>query len=199
MSVLEKRVISVDEMELRDGDATNGAAQAYAEGLGVVYDREVELFEGYLEKIRSGALSRSVNGDEEIKSYIDHDLARILATTRSKPPLELSDTPQGLRFKAPIPPTSYGNDLIVNLKRRNIRGASFAFRVDDGGDIVTRDENGVFHREIISAQLFEVGPVANPAYPQTKAKVSGREELLADAEKRCAVAAASDNGIARSA
>jgi len=183
---IEKRVIDVEEMEFRVDDS-GADEQPYIEGLGVVYNREVEIFTGYFEKIRAGALSRSVNGKDEVKSYIDHSPARILATTRSKPALELTDTPEGLRFKAPIPPTSYGNDLIINVKRRNIRGASFSFSVEENGDILTRDEDGVYHREIIKAKLYEVGPVANPAYPQTSVKVSGREALLADAERRCGV------------
>jgi uncharacterized protein len=185
---IEKRFIAVNDsdvtVELRESE-TEAVQERYVEGLGVVYDREAELFPGYFETIRAGALSRSVNGDGEIKCFFNHEPNFVLATTRSKPPLELSDTPQGLRFRAAIPDTSYGRDLSENLRRRNVRGASFAFSVDEEGDILTRDEKGNYHREIISAVLYEIGPVTNPAYRQTSVKLRDDRELAAEAEVRC--------------
>lgn len=189
---LENRTIAVDGMELRE--AADGGDQPYAEGYGVIYDREVELWPGFFEKIRAGALTRSLNSGDEIKSFINHDSDKVLATTRSDPKLELYDEPKGLRFKAPIPPTSYGKDLGENLRRKNIRGASFMFMVDDRseddrGDIYIRDDDGNIHREIVRAVIYEVGPVTNPAYPQTKVNLRSREEMVEEAEARCQVVA----------
>ncbi|GBU21072.1 peptidase [Fibrobacteres bacterium R8-0-B4] len=190
---IETRFVAADDSdvtaELRESEAEK---ERFVEGLGVAYGREVELFPGFFETIRAGALSRAVNGDAEIKCFFNHDPTFVLATTRSKPPLELADTPQGVRFRAAIPDTSYGRDLIENLRRRNVRGASFSFRVDKDGDIVTRDDNGNYHREITSAKLYEIGPVTNPAYRQTSAKLRDDGELAAEAEARCKEAAAAD-------
>jgi HK97 family phage prohead protease len=201
---IERRVVAVDGLELREGPG-DGSGQRYVEGVGVVYDREVELWPGYFETIRAGALTRALKAGDEIKCFFNHEPNMVLATTRSKPALELFDEPGGLRFKAPVPPTSYGRDLEANLERRNVRGASFAFMVDyrgedDPGDTVIRDEKGNYHREITRAILYEVGPVTNPAYPQTKAKLRDAGELFAEAEERCKVeakesAAGEKNGI----
>lgn len=181
----EARTLEIEEIEFRaEGE---NSEQRFVEGLGVVYDKEIEIWPGYREKIRKGAFKDALSSGNEIKSFFNHDRNQVLATTKSKPMLEITDTEQGLRFKAPIPPTTYGKDLEVNLKRKNVRGASFEFSVDDEGDIVTRDEHGVYHREIVKATIYEIGPVTNPAYPQTKVGLRGEDDLKKEFEERCKI------------
>jgi uncharacterized protein len=176
----ENRFIEIDDVELR----TEGEAkQQYVAGLGIVYDKEVEIWPGLREKIRKGAFGKSMRSTDEVKSFFNHDASMVLATTKSDPPLYLEDTDKGLRYKAPLPPTSYGNDLSVNLSRKNVRGSSFQFSVSDEGEILTRDEKGIMHREIIDAVLYEIGPVTNPAYGNTTA--SRRSSGAADVFEGC--------------
>jgi len=177
---IEKREIVVDNIELR---SEGEGEQRFVEGLGIVYDKEVELWDGYFEKIHPEAFTRCLKSGEEIKSYFNHDPDFVLSTTRSKPALELYNTTEGLRFRSPIPPTSYGNDLIINLERKNVRGASFSFFVED--DVITVDEKGRYHRHIIKGEIFEVGPVTNPAYSSAKVGVRSKEEMFKEAETRC--------------
>lgn len=179
---VEMRFAEIDGIKIRAvGEGED--KQQYVDGLGVVYDKEVEIWDGYFEKIRSGAFDKCLKREGEIKSFFNHNPDYVLATTRSNPRLVLEDTPDGLVFHAPIPDTSYGRDLTENLKRRNVRGASFAFTTEKNGVIWTEDEKGNLHREIVSATIFEVGPVTNPAYPQTKAKVRSIDELEAEARE----------------
>jgi HK97 family phage prohead protease len=181
----EKRFIEVEDIEIRSTHVEGGTEQKFVSGIGIVYNREVEIWPGYMEKIRNGALRTSVDSGKEIKSFFNHNPSSVLSTTRSNPPLVIEDTDKGLRFESPIPPTTYGNDLEVNLQRKNVRGASFSFEVKENGDILTRDENGIYHREIIDAELYEVGPVTNPAYPSTNVGLRSQEEAFAEAEERC--------------
>lgn len=169
------RVYESDEIEIRAG-AGEESEERFVEGIGIVYDREVEIFPGFREKIRAGAFDRSLRSQSEIKSFFNHRPDYILSTTRSRPALVLADSEKGLRFRSPIPPTTYGNDLRVNLDRKNIRGASFAFSVEREGQIITRDEKGVLHREITKATLYEIGPVTNPAYAKTTASLRSAED-----------------------
>ncbi|MBN1604615.1 MAG: HK97 family phage prohead protease [Chitinispirillaceae bacterium] len=155
-------------------------SQRYVNGIGIVYDKEVELWPGYREKIRKGAFDEDLKNTKEIKSFYNHNPSMVLSTTRSTPALQLIDTEKDLRYKSPIPPTSYGNDLAVNLERKNVRGSSFSFSVAKDGDILTRDEKGVYHREIVKANLYEIGPVTNPAYGSTTAQLRSVEELCGD-------------------
>jgi HK97 family phage prohead protease len=180
----EKRVVEI-EIEGRVVPAAEGTPeQRYVSGIGIVYDREVEIWPGFLEKIRRGAFERSIRSGDEIKSFFNHDPSQVLSTTRSRPKLELEDRENGLYFNSPVPPTSYGNDLQVNIERKNVRGASFSFEVDKDGEIVTRDEKGVYHREIFGATLYELGPVTNPAYPQTKVGLRNEKEIAEEIRDR---------------
>ena len=181
MNKPEKRFIEVDEMELRSEGEDK---QSYVVGLGIVYDKEVEIWPGFREKIRKGAFDKSLRSRDEIKSFFNHNAGQVLATTRSDPPLYLEDTEKGLRFKAPIPPTSYGNDLSVNLQRKNVRGSSFQFSVDDDGEILVIDEKGVIHREIISGTLYEIGPVTNRASTSTTASMRSAEEAFVECRRK---------------
>lgn len=147
----------------------------YIVGRGVVYNTEVEIIPGVFEIIRPGSFSQSLNRFNELKCFINHDSAKILSTTRSNPALEITDNEESLDFRSPIPPTTYGNDLAINVKRGNISGASFSFMINDGGEKFTMDEDGNYHREITSAEIYEVGPVTNPAYQQTSVALRNKE------------------------
>ncbi|MDD5486688.1 MAG: HK97 family phage prohead protease [Dehalococcoidales bacterium] len=141
-------------------------------GLGIVYDEWTELWPGYKERIKKGAVKMAA----EVKSFFNHDPGKILATLDSNPALELKDTDKGLEYISPIPPTSYGKDLEINLERGNVRGSSFAFDIDR--DRMSEDEDGIFYRDIEELTLYEVGPVTNPAYIQTTAALRSAKEAL---------------------
>jgi len=195
---MEMRVFEVPDIELRAADGED--KQEYVDGIGAIYDKEVEIWPGYFEKISRGAFASCLKKGAEIKSFFNHNPDFVLSTTRSTPALNIEDTDKALVFRSPIPNTSYGRDLAENLRRKNVRGASFSFVVRDGGSTFTRDEKGNIHRDIKYADIFELGPVTNPAYPQTKAKMRSKDEImeeaieaLAEVENRSATIVDDDN------
>lgn len=143
-------------------------------GLGIVYDSWAEIWPGYRERINRGAVKQA----ETVKSFFNHDPSNVLSTLSSTPPLKLRETEKGLEYISPIPPTSYGRDLEINLERGNVRGSSFAFSVPKRGDRVWEDEAGIMHREITELTLYEVGPVTDPAYITTTAAVRSAREVI---------------------
>ena len=143
-------------------------------GLGIVYDQWMELWPGYKERINKGAVQLA----ETVKSFFNHNPSNVLSTLESTPPLELSDGDEGMEYTSPIPPTSYGRDLEVNLERGNVKGSSFAFAVPQGGDKMWEDNDGVVHREIRNLTLFEIGPVTDPAFIQTSAALRSAEKAV---------------------
>lgn len=149
--------------------------QPFVDGIGIVYNSKTEIFPGFYESIEPGAFSESLSNYRTIKSFINHNPTKILSTTRSKPELEIYDGDDFLEFSSPIPPTTYGEDLIVNLKRGNINGASFAFMINEKGDRYKKLSDGSLHRTIVSAEIYEVGPVTNPAYEQTEVGLRSKE------------------------
>jgi uncharacterized protein len=149
--------------EIRSGDEERVA------GLGIIYDQWTEIWPGYMEKVSRGAVKNA----STVKSFFNHDPDHVLSTLESDPALVLRDTDSGLEYDSPIPPTSYGKDLIINLQRKNVRGSSFAFDVTK--DKWTRDDKDVVYRDITDLTLYEVGPVTNPAYIQTTATMRSKD------------------------
>ena len=147
-------------------------------GLGLVYERETELFPGFLEVIRKDAFKESIERDRDrpIKSYFNHDPSSVLATTASEPPLLVENRDEGIFYEAEIPDTTYGDDLKENLKRKNVQGSSFKFAVDD--ENTWEDEEGIVHREILQGEIYELGPVTDPAYLQAEAGLRSAEKTL---------------------
>ncbi len=176
--ISEQRIIDNVRCEYEVRYSENGDKQEYIQGIGIVYNTETEILPGVFEQIKPGAFTRSLNKFNELKCFINHDPSQILSTTRSYPALEITDNENGLFFKSPIPPTSYGKDLSINVGRGNISGASFSFMINPDGEVYTIDDNGNYHREIINAEIYEVGPVTNPAYQQTSVSLRNKESIL---------------------
>ena len=168
------RFAVTSEVEIRE--AENGGDR-YAEGMGVVYDRETEIWPGFKETIARGAFEGTLRSSDTIKSFFNHNPSYVLSTTRSKPRLQLIEETNGLRYRSPIPDTSYGNDLAENLRRKNVNGSSFAFRVLDDGQEITYDDDGTVHRRVTKAELYEIGPVTNPAYTASTSNLRSPENL----------------------
>jgi len=184
----EQRFIPTKKIEIRTVGEEGETEQRFVDGVGIVYGQEVEIWPGYMESVRAGAFGDTLGSGEEIKSYFNHNPDFVLATTKSEPALELKDTDAGLEFSAPIPPTSYGEDLSINLERKNVRGASFSFTVEEDTLTTEKVEGGdeIYHREIVKATLYEVGPVTNPAYPQTEVGQRDLENICTEIKERVA-------------
>lgn len=143
-------------------------------GLGIVYDEWTEIFPGFNERILKGAAKPA----PLVKSFFNHNPDQVLSTLESDPPLEIKETGKGVEFVSPIPPTSYGKDLEINLARKNVRGASFAFTVPQNGDKWWEDDAGVTYREIKNLVFEELGPVTNPVYLKTTADLRSAQQVV---------------------
>lgn len=174
----EQRIINNISCEYESRFDNEGNKEEYIHGIGIVYNSETEILPGIFEKVRPGAFTQSLTKFNELKCFINHDPSLILSTTKSNPSLEITDNEKGLYFVSPIPPTTYGMDLSINVRRGNINGASFSFKINHGGEEYSFDESGNCHREIIDAEIFEVGPVTNPAYEQTKVTLRNKELII---------------------
>jgi uncharacterized protein len=191
-SGLEFRTVTA---EIRQENKEEGEPRGVT-GLGLVYDKEAEIWPGYREVIKKDAFKEGLERkrDRPIKSYFNHNPNFVLATTESDPPLIVKNTDEGVFYEAEIPDTSYGRDLEENLKRKNVQGSSFAFSVDK--DRTWETEDGIYHREIIEGEIYELGPVTDPAYIQAPSSLRSAGEVYeeiaerirsgkeADAEKR---------------
>ncbi|WP_051819363.1 HK97 family phage prohead protease [Streptomyces sp. NRRL S-920] len=125
---------------------------------------------GFRERIVPGAGAASLRSNDVVATF-NHDnnnaLGRMSAGT-----LRTGEDAEGGWYEIDLPNTTVGRDLSELLKRGDVRGSSFTFRVNDGGQRVHDDldeESGLPIREITSMDVMELGPVLNPAYPTTDA------------------------------
>lgn len=162
--------------EIRKKHKDDDDKRSEVRGVGIVYDQYTEIFPGFRERIQAGA----VEFEPVVKSYFNHDPNQVLSTTESNPALALRNTDEGLEYISPIPDTSYGRDLEVNLNNGNVKGSSFTFVVPAGGDRMFEDDDGVIHRDISRLVMREIGPVTDPAYVQTTAE-SNAKAFVAEA------------------
>ena len=103
----------------------------------------------------------------DVRALVGHDPIRVLARV-SAGTLRLSADARGLFAEIDIDPaTSYAEDAVTSVRRGDVKGWSYAFRVPSGGDEWILD-GGVPTRRVHSALISETTLTAFPAYPATE-------------------------------
>ena len=176
-----------EENELMIESRADGRAAIV--GYAAVYNRLSLDLGGFREEILPGAFDKILSrqrGKGDVVALFNHD-SNIVLGRSSSGTLELSSDDKGLRYVV-TPPVSRA-DVLELIQRRDVRGSSFAFTVDKGGESFRPGDDGKAVRQIREVSgLFDVGPVLNPAYVQTSAGVALRsyEAWLATQEEPAA-------------
>ena len=148
-----------EEIELRsEGDNEN-----YIEGYALKFGTESEDLGGFIETIERGALKDTDFSD--VRALFNHNADQIIARS-SAGSLTLDVDDVGLKFKAKIPNTSYGRDLLENLRNGNINQCSFGFKLADNGDSFKYDEKRSIYKRTLNkiSEILDVSVVTYPAY-----------------------------------
>jgi HK97 family phage prohead protease len=158
--------------ELRSAEPTSRRI----EGLGIVYNSLSENFApwmdgGLYEVIEPGA-ARGLLDDEDIMILFNHSPDLVLA--RNKNTAELREEDAGVYYAYDSPETSIGNDLLINVRLKNVRKSSFAFTVDEKN--IRRERNIEWpnigkinvRRVVKFDRLYDFSPVTYPAYNNTE-------------------------------
>jgi uncharacterized protein len=128
----------------------------------------------FTEYIMPGAFKRSLKSRNQIKLFVNHNMDRVLASTRSGT-LKLSEDSRGLLAEAELPPTTDGRDLSILMQRGDVNSMSFGFSVPTRGDKWSEDG---MKRELHQIRLHEVSIVTGfPAYEATTATVRAIDAL----------------------
>lgn len=143
------------------------------EGHGAVfYDgteaTEYELWRGVKERVMPGAFNRSLAEAQDVRGLFNHDPNLILGRT-SAGTMTLKVDKRGLRYEIEPGDTTVAKDVMSHLKRKDVTGSSFSFRVVKEAWI--KREDGTEIREIHDVDLYDVGPVTFPAYPGSDSSV----------------------------
>jgi len=173
IEALERRVMAIDDIELRVTDDESPKITGYA----AKFNKWSLDLGGFREKIQKGAFDEAVE-KSDVRALKNHDPNLLLGRTSSGT-LRLNTNARGLGFEIDPPDTSTGRDTVTEIRRKDITGCSFSFTTAE--DDWKYLEDGRVERTIIKVdELFDVGPVTYPAYPDTTVAARSMEKVLAE-------------------
>jgi HK97 family phage prohead protease len=155
-------VRSLSDSELRVVRKGKGEIGTLIGSPGIPYNSWSEDLGGFVERILPGAVKYE---GYDVVCCRDHEDHLVLGRL-SNGTLRLSEDRGGLNYECDLPDVSYAHDLVKLVERGDVRGSSFRFTVLRDEWIPARGSSPA-RREIHELQLFELGPVTMPAYPQT--------------------------------
>jgi uncharacterized protein len=138
-----------------------------AAGYASVFGKPSENLGGFVEQVAPGAFRKTIS-ERDVLALYNHDPNLLLGRSHAGT-LRLEEDKNGLAYEIDLPDTTVGRDLASLLERGDLRGSSFGFRTIK--DSWSETEAGYPLRTLEQVALFDVGPVVNPAYPDTTAAV----------------------------
>lgn len=171
--------------ELRAADPA-GDSSLILNGRPIVYDQPTTIkapFGEYIEIIQRGALEKADLSD--IRLLYNHDMSKIpLARTPKTMSFALDSA--GLTMRAELPETEEGKSVYTAVRRQDLSGMSFAFKVPKGGSQFDAKTNIRKITKIEKVYEFSICPF--PAYPQTsveaRAAIESSWNMLKLAERQ---------------
>jgi len=161
-------------------ETPEGAEGFHLWGRPIVFDTPTTINDpagAYIEIIQRGALDAAELGD--VRLFYNHDTSKV-PLARTPKTMRLSLTPAGLEMEATLPDTAEARAVYEAVKRGDLDGMSFAFKVPAGGDRYDVNTNT---RTIIKIEkLLECSVVPFPAYPATS--VEARAAIRETGAKR---------------
>src|SRR5690625_2256516 len=172
MDKTETRELLTNKIEIREDGDGNRSISGYA----VKWEMKSQVLGMYFkfrEQVKKGAFLESLNNDDQ-RFLWSHDVSQVLGRTKNGT-LRLKEDDVGLRFDLDLPKTTIGNDTYESIKRGDVDGVSFGFRVED--DEVQEPEDDLPLRTVKKAKLLEVSAVAFPAYPDSEVSARGYDRM----------------------
>jgi HK97 family phage prohead protease len=171
MSEYEKRCFASEVRALNEE-----GQPAKIVGNGAVFNSRSENLGGFREIIMPGAFDDVLNDD--VRATFNHDPNFILGRSSSGT-LRIETNSEGLGYEIDAPTTQTIRDLVLSpMARGDIKESSFGFRVASDGDEWIQDDEGIIVRKIHRmSKLFDIGPVAFPAYQASSSSQRSMEQF----------------------
>lgn len=168
----ETRELLTNKIEIREDDGGKRTISGYA----VKWEKKSQVlgfFRRFREQFIKGAFADSLEKDDQ-RFLWSHDVSKVLGRTKNGT-LRLEEDDIGLRFELDLPNTTLGNDTYESIKRGDVDGVSFGFRMLEEEWDENDPDNIV--RTINKARLLEVSAVAFPAYLDSEVNARGYDPL----------------------
>jgi HK97 family phage prohead protease len=123
----------------------------------------------WIEEVDPHAFDSVMAGQHDCRALWNHNDDHVLGR-ESANTLHLSIDARGLAYVIDPPDTQLAKDLLVSMRRKDIRESSFGFICNR--DQWTDNADGTVTRRILEfEELLDVSPVTYPAYPSASAGV----------------------------
>lgn len=121
---------------------------------------------------------------DEIIACKRHNTDNVLGSTKSGA-LKLESDSVVLRFDIDLPNTTVANDLYDSVKRGDVDGTSFGFKVlDDKWNKVEKDDEEIMKRTLLDVELYEISPTPFPVYEDTEVDCRSLEKIKTSVKKK---------------
>jgi HK97 family phage prohead protease len=178
MDKTETRELITDGLELREDENGTKTLTGYA----VKWEKKsvvLGYFRKFREQFKRGAFTDSLSKDDQ-RFLWSHDVSQVLGRTKNNT-LRLSEDGIGLRFELDLPDTTLGADTFKSIKRGDVDGVSFGFKMESHE--LEEPEDDLMLRIVTKAKLLEVSAVAFPAYPDSEVSARGYDPMKQRAEE----------------
>lgn len=172
MDKTEIREISNNNIEIREDEDGNRVLTGYA----VKWKKNSQVLGHYYkfrEQIQKGAFADSLENDDQ-RFLWSHDTSKVLGRTKNGT-LRLKEDGVGLHVELDLPKTTLGNDTYESIKRGDVDGMSFGFKVES--EEIKEPDEDLPLRTVTKARLLEVSAVAFPAYPDSEVSARGYDRM----------------------
>lgn len=162
----ERRIFPGAEIRVK-----KGSAKPTIEGYAAVFDKRSVNLGWFVEVLRRGAFTECLGGSPDVRGLFNHDPNNLLSRTMNNS-LKLAEDSRGLQYEMEMADTQAARDVYSLVDRGDVTGCSFSFTIAEGGQNWndSADDRGhyVLLREVTKVgDLYDVGPVTFPAYPDT--------------------------------
>jgi hypothetical protein len=165
------------KLETRHLNATLRAAQGNdfaLVGYAARFNSPSKDLGSFVETILPGAFTTLLASNPDVKCTFNHSASAILGRTAAGT-LSLAQDDTGLKFRCQLDRNqSTHRDLHSAVQRRDITGTSFAFALEDGDDVWTKDGEMNLRTIRNVSHLMDVAIVTTPAYSASENAVQAR-------------------------
>lgn len=178
MENLEIRVIQNEDSEIRmenDSRMVYGNAMIFNRDSNLISENRQMFYERIAPEAMDGIIEKS-----DIKVWLNHDKNRGLLARSKNGKGSLSVTADGnsVKYSFEAPKFALGDELIENIKRGDVKGTSFAFRIAEGGARWLKRSDGSKLRVITKfEEIADISPCYDPAYEDTTVALRSLQSL----------------------
>jgi len=182
-NAFERRTVSED-VEFRENETGGVTAYGYA----ARFDSASQNLGGFVERIAPGAFKQTLQ-EADIRGLFNHDPNYVLGRNRAGT-LRMAEDDKGLSYEIDLPNTSAGRDVAELLRRGDVSGSSFGFRMIE--ESWSETDSGFPERTVAVAALRDVGPVTFPAYTAAESALRSLAEVRGLSLERLVAAGEAD-------